>query len=200
VRACGDGEDVMSEKPNVMLMTSDDLFALPPSKKADRWLFRGELRESKVTKRNPSHSGAVMALGALLQNWLLQQPKPRGKVYGGEAYFRIRKDPDTNVGIDVALSTPDQAAKTKKKDSYVDGPPVLAVEVLSPNDKHKDVVEAIEEYLDCGVKAVWIVDPYTETVAVHRPGKEPKHFTRSDELSGDPDLPGFRCRVAEIFE
>lgn len=190
----------MTDKPNVTLMTSEELFALPPSKKVDRWLFRGELRESKVTKRNPSHSGATATLSLLLGIWLRDQPKPRGKVYSNEAYFRIRTDPETNVGIDVALSTPEQAATTKKKASYVDGPPVLAVEVLSPNDKHKDIVEAIEEYLDCGVKAVWIVDPYTETVAVHRAGQEPKHYTRSDELPGDPELPGFKCPVAEIFE
>src|SRR4051812_38553998 len=136
----------MSEAPTVKLMTSDDLFALPPSKKVDRWLFRGELRESKVTKRNPNHAGAVMALGGILREWLKTQPKPRGKVYGGEAYFRIRKDPETNVGIDIALATADQRATVKKKTTFIDGPPILAVEVLSPNDKHQDVAEAIEEY------------------------------------------------------
>jgi Uma2 family endonuclease len=190
----------MADTPTVKLMTSEELFALPPSRKVDRWLFRGELRESKVTKRNPSHSGAVMALGAILRNWLHQQPKPRGKVYGGEAYFRIRKDPETNVGIDVALSTPEQAASTKKKASFVDGPPVLAVEVLSPNDKQKDIDDAIEEHLDCGVKQVWIVNPYAETVTVYRPGKKPELFNADQELPGDPELPGFRCRVADIFE
>lgn len=190
----------MSDKPNVVLMNSDELFALPPSKRIDRWLFRGELRESKVTKRNPSHSGAVMALGRLLGVWLTDRPKPRGKLYGGEAYFRIRKDPDTNVGIDVALSTPEQAVATRKKASFVDGPPVLAVEVLSPNDKHRDIVEAIDEYLECGVKLVWIVDPYQDTVTAYRAGRDPQLFTRSDELTGDPELPGFHCRVAEIFE
>ena len=190
----------MSETATVKLMTSDDLFALPHNKKIDRWLFRGELRESKVTKRNPSHSAAVAAVGALLINWLKTQPEPRGKVYSGEAYFRIRKDPDTNVGVDVALATPEQRATTKRKASYVEGPPLLAVEVLSPYDKHKDIVETIEEYLECGAKLVWIVDPYTDTVTVHRPGQEPKLYTLSDELSGDPELPGFRCSVAEIFE
>lgn len=190
----------MSDLPGVVLMTSDELFAMPPSKKVDRWLFRGELRESKVTKRNPSHSGTTATLARLLGNWLVAQPAPRGKIYDGEAYFRIRKDPETNVGIDVALATAAQVAALKKKSSYVDGPPLLAVEVLSPNDKHKEVVEAIEEYLDCGVGVVWIVDPYTDTVAVHRPGQEPKHYTRSDDLPGGPELPGFSCRVAEIFE
>ena len=190
----------MSDKPTVVLMNSDELFALPHNKTIDRWLFRGELRESKVTKRNPNHAAATATITALLQVWVLQQPQPRGKVYCGEAYFRIRKDPDTNVGIDVALSTPEQRATVKKKSSYIDGPPVLAVEVMSPSDKHKDVVEAIDEYLACGVPVVWIVDPYTETVAVHRPGQEPKHYTRSDTVPGGPELPGFSCRVVDIFE
>lgn len=190
----------MSDKPNVVLMNSDELFALRPSKKIDRWLFRGELRESKVTKRNPNHAGAVMAVGRLVGNWLATQPKPRGKVYGGEAYFRIRKDPDTNVGIDVALATPEQRAQVKKKTSYVDGPPVFAAEVLSPSDKQREIDEAIEEYLACGVKLLWIVDPADETVTVYRPGAEPMLFNNTQEIAGDPELPGFRCRVAEIFE
>lgn len=190
----------MSETTTVKLMTSDDLFALPFSKKVDRWLFRGELRESKATKRNPNHAGAVSTVTALLFIWLKTQPKPRGKVYGGEAYFRIRQDPETNVGIDVAIATADQRATVKKKTTFVDGPPLLAVEVLSPNDKHREVAEAIEEYLDCGVKQVWIVDYYTETVVVHRAGHEPVQYTSSQTLVGGDDLPGFTCSVAEIFE
>jgi Uma2 family endonuclease len=190
----------MSETPTVRPMTSEELFALPPSKKVDRWIFRGELRESKVTKRNPHHSGAVLALGEFLRVWLRTQPSPRGKVYGAEAYFRIRKDPETNVGIDVALATADQRAAIRKRSSYVDGAPLLAVEVLSPNDKQKDIDEAIEEYLECGVKLVWIVDPMDETVTVYRPGKRPQLYNADQELACEPELPGFRCRVAEIFE
>ncbi|MCI0704742.1 MAG: Uma2 family endonuclease [Planctomycetia bacterium] len=190
----------MSEAPTVKFMTSDDLFALPPSKRVARWLFRGELREAKVTKRNPSHSAATATLARLLGVWLMQQPKPRGKLYSNEAYFRIRKDPETNVGVDLALSTPQQAATTKKKASFVDGAPVLAIEVLSPNDKQKDINDAVEEYLACETKQVWIVDPYTETVTVHRANTEPVMYTRSQTLPGGDDLPGFTCSVAEIFE
>ncbi len=182
------------------LLTSEDLFAMRPSKKVDRWLFRGELRESKVTKRNPSHSSATMKIGALLVNWLESKPKPRGRVYGGEAYFRIRKNPETNVGIDVALSTAAQAAATSSSASFVDGAPILAVEVLSPYDKQKEIHETIDEYLDCGVKVLWIVDPRHETVTIHRPGVEPVMVTRSQQLGGGKELPGFRCQVSDIFE
>ena len=182
------------------LLTSEDLFAMRPSKKVDRWLFRGELRESKVTERNPSHSSAVMSIGRLLGNWLEKQPRPRGRLYGGEAYFRIRREPTTNVGIDVAISTAAQAAKTSKTASYVDGAPLLAVEVLSPYDKQKEIDETIDEYLDCGVKVVWIVDPRRETITIHRRGADPIMVNRSQQLVGGKELPGFRCQVSDIFE
>jgi Uma2 family endonuclease len=190
----------VSEAPTVKPMTSDDLFALPASRKVERWLFRGELRESKVTKRNPNHSGAVSNVTAALVTWLKRQPPPRGRVYAGEAYFRIRKDPETNVGVDVALSTPEQAAAVNKKSTFIDGAPVLAVEVLSPNDKQQDISDAVEEYLDCGTKQVWIVDPVLETVTVHRANAEPVMYSRSQELSGGEALTGFHCPVAELFE
>lgn len=190
----------MSADSPVKPMTSDDLFALPDSKKVYRWLFRGELRERRMTKRNPNHSGATANITTLLNMWLWQQPKPRGKVYDGEAYFRLRTDPETNVGIDVALAPADLVAKVTKKSSFLDGPPVLAVEVLSPNDKARDLDEAIEEYMACGVKVMWLVDPVDQTVTVYRPGAAPVTFNNTQELAGDPELAGFRVPVAAIFE
>jgi Uma2 family endonuclease len=95
---------------------------------------------------------------------------------------------------------PEQEANTKKKASFVEGAPLLAVEVLSPNDKQKDISDAVEEYLDCGTKQVWIVDPYAETVTVYRSNVEPIMYARSQTLPGGDDLPGFACPVAEIFE
>ncbi len=186
-------------EPAKKLLTSDDLFAMRPSNKVDRWLFRGELRESKVTKRNPSHSATVVMASTILHNWLKTRPQPRGRVYCGEAYFRIRQDPETNVGIGVALASPEQNASTAKRASSVDGAPVLAVEVLSPYDKRKDIDETIMEYLDCGVSQVWIIDPYQETLTVHRADREQEFFTLSDEFVGDDFLTGLTFPIAELF-
>jgi Uma2 family endonuclease len=77
---------------------------------------------------------------------------------------------------------------------------VLVAEVLSPSDKHEDVTERVEEYLDAVVAIVWIVDPDFDTVTVHRPKVRPQMFNRDDELSAEPHLPGFRVQVAEFFE
>jgi Uma2 family endonuclease len=43
--------------------------------------------------------------------------------------------------------------------SVFDQPPVIAIEVLSPEDRHSRVQEKIEDYRRFQVRNVWIVDP-----------------------------------------
>ena len=46
-------------------------------------------------------------------------------------------------------------------------PPDLVVEVLSPDDRHKDLIEKLEEYRQWGVTHIWFVDPWTERLHVY---------------------------------
>jgi Uma2 family endonuclease len=183
-------------------MTVEELLALPDDG-VERDLIRGELRERSkglpMTRRNPMHSETEMLIGHELLLWLETQPIPRGKVVGGEAGFRLKIDPVTFVGIDVAYVSPEMAANHDKKRKYFDGPPVLAVEVLSPSDIHEEIVEKVELYLEVGTVA-WLVDPDFRTVAVHRPGEPPATFNDRQEIDGNPYLPGFRVPVARFFE
>ncbi len=78
--------------------------------------------------------------------------------------------------------------------------PDLAVEVVSPHDLYFDVEAKVLEYLRAGVRVVWVVTPSTRTVMVHRAETaSPSHLTDDAELTGDPVLPGFRCRVGDLF-
>ena len=42
-------------------------------------------------------------------------------------------------------------------------PPLLIIEVLSPDDTYSDTQERAKDYRDMGVKTIWIVDPRTRT-------------------------------------
>jgi Uma2 family endonuclease len=64
----------------------------------------------------------------------------------------------------------------------------------------EDLNEKIDAYLAAQVPIVWIFDPYRRTVTVHRPGTEPELFNVGNELSAEPQLPGFRVLVARLFE
>ena len=126
-------------------------------------------------------------------------PEPRGKILGGEAGFRLRRNPDTSYGIDVAYVSAEVIAATPETSPYVEGPPVLAIEILSPSTVHGNMVAKIRSYLSLGVRVVWIVDPDFRTVVVHRPGVPPEMFNATHELAGGEEMPGFRAGVAAIF-
>jgi Uma2 family endonuclease len=191
---------IVVSPPEKKLLTAEEFLALPDDGK-ERWLIRGELRprEPAMTMRNQVHSEVEACLVFHLMLWLREQPEPRGKISCGEAGFRLRRDPDTLVGIDVAYTSAEIRARTAGNPTIYDGPPVLAVEILSPSDRHEDIVEKVGLYHEAG-SVVWVVDPDFRTVAVHRPGQEPETFNIQRELSADPYLPGFRIPVAQIFE
>jgi Uma2 family endonuclease len=86
-----------------------------------------------------------------------------------------------------------------KKRKYFDGPPILAVEILTPSDQHGDVVDKVRDYLEVGT-VTWVVDPDFRTVTLHRPGEAREVLDDREELNGDPYLPGFRVAVAKLFD
>lgn len=121
-----------------------------------------------------------------------------GVVTGAETGFWIGRDPDTVRAPDVGFVRDERvpAAPTK---GFFEGPPDLAVEVLSPDDRASRVLAKVHDWLAAGCRAVWVVDPEARTVSVCRSGAEMIVLTVSDELTGDDVLPEFRLAVAEIF-
>jgi Uma2 family endonuclease len=179
-------------------MTAEELLALPDDG-IDRELIDGELREYPVTTRGPAHCLAMSNLAHLLGVWWRQQARPRGWLLAGKVGVRIRRNPDTFVGIDLAYISADLAARTAKDATFIDGLPVLAIEVLSPSDTVDGVAEKVHAYLHAGVPLVWEVSPFYEAVTVHRPGMPPELFNITQDLTAEPHLPGFRAPVAEVF-
>jgi Uma2 family endonuclease len=41
----------------------------------------------------------------------------------------------------------------------LDQPPLIAIEILSPDDRLMDLQEKIDEYVKFGVEHIWIFDP-----------------------------------------
>jgi Uma2 family endonuclease len=183
--------------PEKKLLTVEEFLALPEDG-ISRELIRGRVKERGLSYHDRFHGRVEARIARFLGNWLDERPEPRGEILSGEAGFRLRGTPDSLVGIDLAFASPELIVATEERQKIFDGPPVLAVEILSPSDTHEDIVEKIRLYHESGV-VVWIVDPDLRTVHVHRPGREPGMFTRSQELTTEPELPGFRVSVARFF-
>ena len=179
-------------------MTTQELLAVPEDGK-ERELIRGELREREMTRRNRLHAATESRIVHLLLNYLDSSSKVQAEVLSGEAGSVIAQNPDTAVGIDVAVFSLDTLSQQTDDSTWVVGVPLLAVEILSPSDKHEDVHEKISEYLRSGVPLVWEVDPDFQTVRVFQPNHEPIMFNRTQQLDAGDVLPGFQVPVADFF-
>jgi Uma2 family endonuclease len=163
---------------------------------AGRWfeLVRGEVIELPPPRRIQSVvcSRAASLLGRYTEE------RGFGYVAGNDSGVILTRDPDTVRGPDVAVYE-DANTFAELHPKYGEVPPRLAVEVLSPEDRLGKVMRKIMDYLHNGVPLVWLIDPETRNVTVHRPGKEPYVVEQNEELTGEDVLPGFRCRVADLF-
>jgi Uma2 family endonuclease len=179
------------------ILTFEEFLALPDDG-VRRELIRGELRERGMTVRNRHHSRIQAWIVARLIIWLEAQAEPRGEIVCGEAGFRLRGPLDSAVGVDVAYVSAELVAATPPKQAIFDGPPVLAIEILSPSDTHEAVVEKVGLYNEVGTVA-WVVDPDFKTVIIHRPGFDSDPYSFGDEIADEPYLPGFRALVSDLL-
>jgi Uma2 family endonuclease len=197
----------MSTTATEKLMTTEELLAIPDDG-VERWLIRGKLHEkypeiiggTPMTFRNRFHSKTMANVATVIRMWLANQPNSGGEVLCGEAGIRLRGDPATTVGVDVAYISAEVAAHQTDETTLVDGVPLLAVEILSPSDTQEEIHDKIKTYINSGVALVWIVDPNDRTVRVYRRGAPPELFNADQELTAEPHLPGFRVPVARLFE
>jgi Uma2 family endonuclease len=77
--------------------------------------------------------------------------------------------------------------------------PDLVVEIVSPSDRPGRIASKLAEWLAGGARLVWWVYPDRREVIEHRPGLAPRTIGEAGELDGGDVLPGFRCRVADLF-
>jgi len=158
-----------------------------------------ELERGEVVEVSPSgerHGFVCLNVGRILSNYTFQRRK--GYALGNDTGVILERDPDTVRGPDFVFY--DQVRRYDDlSPGYCEQPPTLAVEVLSPSDKWGKVTRRIAQFLGQGIAVVWVVDPEGRSVTVYRPKQLPQVFEGEDELTSDPEMPDFRCRVADLF-
>ncbi len=120
-----------------------------------------------------------------------------GHVFGTDVGYRL---PGGNVrSPDVSFVAAGRFPGETVPDDFADLAPDLAVEVLSPGDRPRYVLDMVGEYLEAGVRLVWVIDPRHRRAVVYRSLSDVRELTSDDELDGGDVLPGFRCRLGDLL-
>lgn len=177
------------------LLTAEQ-FAERPDPGYPEELVRGRIVSMPVPK--PRHgemcSKADRILGVHVEDHDL------GRVFCNDAGVITERGPDTVRGADISFYSYARVPKGPLPDRYLDTPPDLVVEVLSPSDRWPKVLAKVAEYLDAGTTVVLVLDDERRLAHVYRSDAAPRLLGAEDELS-IPDLLGeFRVRVGRFFE
>ena len=172
------------------LLSLADYAALPRDARFE--LVEGELKE--LTFPRWDHSQIQFNLALILGVYLKANPIGRA---GTEFGFVLSRDPDTLRGPDVYFIRNERLGLIEGG-SWMEGAPDLAIEILSPSNRRRDVHDKIAQYFRAGAQLVWVVDPDTRTVHVHH--ADGRTQAEAESLDAPDLLPGLKVSVREIFD
>jgi Uma2 family endonuclease len=184
----------VTENPPAIHLNPDDLLRMPDGDSYE--LVKGTPVEKKPMGARASET--TIALAILLGAFIRQNQL--GHLYDGQTGFHcFPDDPDRVRKPDLAFVATGRLPGERSPDGFIRLAPDLAVEVVSPNDLVSEVDSKVIEYLGAGVRLVWVVNPTVKTILVRRADGSAAVLTESDTLSGEAVVPGFACRVGELF-
>jgi Uma2 family endonuclease len=173
--------------------TPEDLLAMPDG-------HRFDLVDGRLVER---HMGAESSWIALQINRRLcnyAETSQYGLVLGPDCGYQIFPDEPNRVRFpDGSFIRSGRLPNDALPRGHIRVVPDLILEVVSPNDLAWEVDVKVTEYLQAGVRLVWVFYPDTRTVSVYRADGQAARLGVGETLSGAEVLPGFTCPVADVF-
>lgn len=77
--------------------------------------------------------------------------------------------------------------------------PDLVAEVVSPDDRRGELLANVGDWLDAGVRLVWVIDPGRKEAHAHRPDGSIAIFGVNDVVDGEDVLPGLPARLRSCW-
>jgi len=171
--------------------TIQDLYSVPENGKAE--LVNGEIVEMPTTGGVSGRAGGKIYLS--LDGY--EQSTKSGYAFPDNVGFAVNLPHRKSFSPDAAFYQGEL-----KGGDFLEGAPVLAVEVRSKNDYGEKAESAIAQkradYFACGTLVVWDVDVLREKVVRVYRADDPDHpttYRKGETAEAEPALPGWRIPV-----
>ena len=118
--------------------------------------LEGELLERNVGEWDHSR------LQMLLSRYLSNREKQFGIIVVPEQRVQVKANRFRVPDITVLLGSPPVR-------QIITEPPFLCIEILSPSDRMTEMQERIDDYLNFGVRYVWVINPRNQRCTIYGP-------------------------------
>lgn len=176
--------------------TADDLLTMPDGENYE--LVNGQLVERNISQESSWVAGKLFRLLAnFAEDRALGWVFPEGTSY--QCFQQLEDDPERTRRPDASFIRGDRLPGGPVRQGHCRVAPDLTVEVVSPNDEAYKIEAKVQEWFGAGVAEVWVIMPPSRSVTVRRPDGRERILHVNDELTVEELVPGFRCRVGDLF-
>jgi len=179
------------------IFSADDLLTLPMGTGQRYELIDGEL----LTMAPAGNEHGFVADVISGEVYVYLKSNKIGIGFAAETGFYTRGDNKTVRALDYAFVSHAKVPEDGLPKGFSDIVPDLVVEVVSPNDSASYMEQKTLEWLEFGVRLVWVIFPDSQRVHIYQQGeRNPTILNAGDTLTGDSVLPGFELLVRKLFE
>lgn len=175
-------------------LTEDDIDRMPADGKL-RELVHGEVREWMSPA--PEHGQLEARLTSKLVPFV--EDRKLGVVMSGEVRFLLHGRTDHFREADIAFVRTDKYPSGNAPPRADTTVPDFVAEIISPSDMAAMVQEKVRDWLDMGVRLLWLIYPKTKEVVVVRADGSSLIVPRSGVLNGEDVFPGLSLPIGSFM-
>ena len=135
----------------------------------------------------------------LIQIGIWNKQSRLGKVFDSSGGFKLSngaiRSPDVSW---VRIKTWNSLSREQRR-KFAPIDPDFVLELMSPSDSLNEVRNKMKEYMDCGVKMGWLINPCDRQVEIYRQGKDTEILDNPQTLSGEDIMPNLVVDLSEIL-
>ncbi len=163
-----------------------------------------ELVDGRIVEKLTSMESSATEMEILVRIATFLRTHPIARVFpaslGYQCFRSNRSDPDRVRKLDCTVIRNDRLTTfADRNPDFVPIVPDLAVEVICPMDRVEEYSERVIEFQTAGFPLVWVVNPNSRMVTVNPLAGKPYILWKDDEITAAGVLPGFACKVSELF-
>lgn len=123
-----------------------------------------------------------------------------GEVFDSSTGFKLSNGATKSPDVSWIESVRWQALPKEQRRKFAPIDPDFVIELMSPSDDLWDLQQKMAEYIDCGVKLGWLINPDQRQVEIYRQGEDKEVLNNPSSLSGEDVLPSLEVSLQDVFE
>jgi Uma2 family endonuclease len=156
--------------------------------------------QGKLIVMSPTGSESGRKNSSLLaQVWYWNNQNKLGEVFDSSTGFKLSNGAIRSPDVSWISKERWYSLSQEQQRKFAPIDPDFVIELISPTDDLNALQQKMVEYIDCGVKLAWLINPDEKQVEIYRINRSKEILNNPNSLSGDNILPNLNVILAEIF-